>query len=177
MDEKGKSQLIKKVFEKDAKTRGILLIYAITIEMLIADIVSIHYCPDEERRHSMYSSVLRQLNFRAKIDIFKKILQTYYLDIFKQYKENFDIFKKIKAIQELRNTLAHSMSNITDSFLEDYSEDSSEDYIPLVNYKRNGKKEIIKLTKTKINNEINNCTSVIIKLNIIQEKIKRRCCK
>jgi hypothetical protein len=167
MEERDEEQIIRYLFVKDFNARGPILISAVTIEMLMADIISIHYCLEEKRRLSLFSSVLNRFEFNVKRDIFKEMLKTWYPDIYKQYK---GIFREIINIEEFRNKLAHAMSNITDDTLKNYSNESNPS---IFYYKKNGEKEILELTEAKMNEEKQKSIDIIKALNVIRGIIKK----
>jgi hypothetical protein len=66
----------------DMTMRGVYLSHVITIEELIKDIISYHFCSDEDRRKQSVSLILngRDYTFASGIEILEKLLDIHYHD-------------------------------------------------------------------------------------------------
>ncbi|GAH13880.1 unnamed protein product, partial [marine sediment metagenome] len=128
-----KSQQIDHLYDVSKEIRGRFLDQAIPIEMLIDDIISWHFCPEDTRQSLFFSLVSPKLTFSNKIKILETILQIYYPDLVKKHQ---NLIKEINKIRDFRNRIAHSLLDASDEFLEK----GYNDRIRLVFY-RNGEKK------------------------------------
>jgi hypothetical protein len=149
-----------------AQVRGPFLEQAIAMDILISDILSQHFCANEERRTLLYSLILADMNFSSRIDKLKRLLKIHYEDLSLKYPE---LFSDLTAIREFRNDLAHDALDTSDEVLQDREMDR----IYLLSHK-NGKRQRRMVTAEEVRTWFRRCTKVIMALVFIQGEIVRR---
>jgi len=157
---------INRVYNLSKEIRGRFLDQAIPIEMLIDDIISWHFCPEETRRSLFFSLMAPELTFSTKIKILKAILELRYPDLLKEHPK---LIGEIKKIKKLRNKLAHSMLDSSEEFLEKRYDDR----IRLIFYKKGEKKHLI-LKVDDIRERLKACSRVLLALVDIQKGASQR---
>jgi hypothetical protein len=153
------------IFELSKKIRGSYLDNAIAIEMIIADIISNHFCPNEEKRSLFFTLVLNNSGFNLsnKINMLKNILNLKYHDLFENHPTLFD---KLNNIRIFRNKLAHSFLDTS----EEYLSKNVTNQIQL-EYFKNGQKLHQEITLSEINDKLAENSKTIIELVAIQKEI------
>lgn len=160
------SELVKQAdveYKLATRIRAPFLEQAIVIDRLIADIISQHFCPDEEKRTLFFSLITNgiTLSFHASINVFEKLLKLCYPDLYEKH-----LFKKLDTIRNFRNRIAHSMLDTSEEFLaKGYT-----DRIRLVVH-MDGKQKHQTITNKDINERLGKCTEVILALVNIQKEV------
>lgn len=157
---------INRVYDLSKEIRGRFLDQAIPIEMLIDDIISWHFCPEETRRSLFFSLVTPKLTFSTKIKILKTILELRYPDLLKEYLK---LMGEIEKIKNLRNKFAHSMLDASEEFLEK----GYDDRIRLIFYKK-GEKKYLVVKVDDIWERLKTCSRVLLALVNIQKGVSQR---
>ncbi len=154
------------LYDLSKEIRGSFLDQAIAIEMLITDIISRHFCPEEARRSLFFSLVPPELTFSTKIRILETILELCYPDLLEKYPT---LIKEIKKIKNFRNRVAHSMLDTTEEFLKK----KYNDRIGLESYKK-GRKRYLILTVGEKQERLKACTPVVRALIDVQNEVIQR---
>lgn len=157
---------INRIYNLSKEIRGRFLDQAIPIEMLIDDIISWHFCPEDTRQSLFFSLVSPKLTFSTKIQILKTILQLRYPDLLKEYPK---LIGEIKELKNLRNKFAHSMLDASEEFLEK----GYDDRIRLIFYKK-GKKKYLVVKVDDILERLKTCSRVLLALVNIQKGVRQR---
>lgn len=134
---------IKKYEELAAKIRATFLEQAISIDSIISDIISTHFCYEEEKRAQLFSLISNYITFSIKIKILNELLKFCYPDIIKKLPK---IRTELNEIRKFRNRIVHSQ---LDSFFA-LTKKQSQDGIRVIYYE-NGEKKYWEITKTDIN--------------------------
>ncbi len=144
---------------------------AIAIELLVGDIISRHFCPEEERHSLLFSLVINEtdLTFSSKINIFSQLLQLKYPDLLNRYPKVIDDLEKVRRF---RNRIAHAMLDATEEFLGK----KYEDRIQLVYYKGGEEKKQV-VTEKEILERLKGCSQLVLALSDMQAEIERRVSK
>lgn len=162
--EEGKQ--LQQLYQLAKEIRGPYLDQAITIELLVGDIISQHFCPEEDRRNLFFSLVISELNFFAKIRILEKLLELRYPDLVKKHPT---IISELEKVRSFRNRIAHSMLDTSDEFLaKGYT-----DRIQLDIYK-DGKRKQQVVTRAEINERLATCTRLVLVLRDIRKEVIQR---
>lgn len=86
---RNRKNLLEKLYERDYSIRGKYLISASSLDSLIRDIISYHFCPpdQDERRGQFISLVLEQhlQESHSVLSILEKIISMNYSDQLKKY--------------------------------------------------------------------------------------------
>jgi hypothetical protein len=94
------------VYELSMHIRGPFMDQAIWIDVLIADIVTYYFCPDEGRRSLLRSEVFSGASsFSKNINLLKVVIEQSFISFKVQ---NPDLIKQLDELREFRNKLAHA---------------------------------------------------------------------
>lgn len=157
---------LNRVFNLSKEIRGSFLDQAIPIEMLIDDIISHHFCPEEARRIFFFSITTPEISFSNKIKILETILKNSYPDLIEKHSE---LFREIRKVKDFRNRIAHSILDTTDAFLKK----KYGDRIRLEFYKKGEKKHLV-IKLDDMRRRLVACSNVVLSLKHIQEEVIRR---
>ena len=82
------------------RIRGSYLAHVIPIEGLVKDIISYHFCSDEDRRKQFVSLILngRDYTFASGIETLEKLLDMHYHDLIQRYPKIVNDLNKIREI-------------------------------------------------------------------------------
>lgn len=153
----------------DMTIRGAYLAHVIPIEELVKDIISYHFCSDEDRRKQFISLILngRDYTFAHGIEILEKILDIHYHDLIQRYPK---LVNDLNKTRRLRNELAHSMLDTSDKFLaKNYS-----DRIRLISYDDRGQTNYIDITRSEIDERLEDCIDIQFALVDIRVEVRDR---
>jgi len=165
-----KNKQLAKLNQFDITIRGSYLSTVISIEQLISDIISYHFCPNEDKRKQFVSLILnnnRNLVFSYSIDILERILILHYADLIQQYP---NLINELRKIRNYLNWLAHSILDTSEEFL---AKDLT-DTIRLISYGDNGETNYRELTRTEIDERLEDCISVHFMLVYIRMEVRER---
>jgi hypothetical protein len=154
------------VFNMAAQVRGPFLEQAIFIERIIDDIVSNHFCLDENRRNLFFSLVMPEIIFSKKIEILKQLLNSCYPDLGKKHPK---LIKDLDNIRDFRNEIAHAMLDTSDEFMSK----KCLDRIQFKSFKK-GQTKPDEVTSENIKEKLKDCTRIILMLGEIQSEVKKR---
>lgn len=158
-----KEKQLLKLDELTKEIRGSFLSQAIAIENFVGDVITFHFCLEENRQNLFFSLVTGEISFSRKIKILKKILEIEYPELLK---ENTELINNLDKIKRFRNTLVHSMLDNSDDFLEK----KHQDRIRVVYYK-DGEKKTRTITRKENIERLKECTKTIIALVNIRKQI------
>jgi len=158
---------IRKLLSLSEKIRGSLLDLAIYNEGILSNIISQHFCPDDDRRALLFTLILNSadLKFSTKIEIFKNLLKLQYQSLIPKYP---NVIKKLDRLRDFRNKLVHSILDTSDDFLAKQATDR----IRLIQYK--GGREIkFEITINERNKKAEEWEELTYTLLNIQNEIKK----
>jgi hypothetical protein len=165
-----KNKKLAKLNQFDAIIRGAYFSTVIPIQQLVGDIISYHFCPDEDKRKQFVSLILnsnRDYTFSYSIDILERILLLHYADLLQEYPT---LINELGKIRNYLNWLAHSMLDTSDEFL---AKDLT-DTIRLISYGNNGETNYRELTRTEIDERLEDCINVHFMLVYIRMEVRER---
>lgn len=165
------SELAKRIdaqYSLSAEIRAPFLEQAIAIDRLVADIISQHFCPNEEKRNLFFSLITNgtTITFSASINMLKTLLKVCYPDLDDKHSE---LIRELEKIRDFRNRIAHSMLDTSDEYLEK----GYTDRIRLV-FHRDGEQKHQIITKDEIRKRLAACTKVVYALIDIQKEVIAR---
>jgi len=157
-----------KLYKRDVKYRGRVLTLSITIEHILSEIISHHFCSNEYQRNLMFSLILTEsgLMFKKKILIFKKLMELQYSDLLKKYPELVD---SLEDVRDFRNKLAHFMLDTSEETIRK----NAKEQINLI-YHKNGRKHPITISKDKFFKKWEACNTVIKTLIKVRKEVEQR---
>jgi len=157
-----------RVFEQAKDVRGRFLEQAIFIENLIGDIISWHFCPEEDRRHLLFSLIINDVNFTfsSKIKVLKQLLKLRYPELGEKYPK---MIKELKKVMEFRNKAAHRMLDSSEQFLAK----KLTDRIQLVYFKDGQEKREV-VTVKDMQERLKACSRLVLVIVDIQSEVIKR---
>jgi hypothetical protein len=160
---------VAKVMKLDMIIRGAYLAHVIPIEELVKDIISYHFCSDEEKRKQFISLILngRDYTFSFGIEILEKLLDISYHDLIKRFPKLIDDLNKIR---KFRNWLAHSALDTSDQFLSK----NHTDKIRLISYDEIGQTNYRDISRDEIDERLEDCLDIHFDLVDIRVEVRDR---
>ena len=161
--------LLEKLSERDASIRGRFLISASSLDSLIRDIISYHFCPpgQDEKRGQFISLILEQHIQKSHVilDILEKIVTLNYSDQLKKYPA---LFKDLRGVSDY--TLWISSAKLDTSHASDFT--GQEDVIRLSYYDQNGELRQKDVSLEQIEERISDCSNLHFALEDIRSEIR-----
>jgi hypothetical protein len=161
--------LVEKLVKRDVTIRGRYLISVSSLDSLIRDIISYHFCPpdQDEKRGQFISLILEQHLLKSHIisDILEKIVTLNYSDQLKKYP---DLFKDLRSVSDY--TLWISNANLDTSPAFDFTD--QEDVIRLSYYDQNGGLRHKEISLEQIEEKISDCSNLHFALEDIRSEIR-----
>ena len=161
--------LLEKLIERDASIRGRYLIIASSLDSLIRDIISYHFCPpgQDEKRGQFISLILEQHIQKSQYisDILEKIVTLNYSDQLKKYPA---LFKDLRSISDY--TLWLSGAKLDTSHTPDSTDQM--DIIRLSYYDQNGELCYKNVSLEHIEERISDCSNLQFALEDIRSEIR-----
>lgn len=164
--------LIEKLHERDFSIRGKYLISVSSLNSLIRDIISYHFCPpgQDERRGQFISLILEQLlqESHSILGILEKIISINYPDQLRKYPALFD---DLRGISDYTLWLSNAILDTSQS-LPDNTE--LEDGIRLTYYDQKGVLCHRDVSQEQIEERLSDCSNLHFALEDIRSEIKDR---
>ena len=163
--------LVEKLHQRDSMMRGSYLTDVSSLESLIRDIISHHFCTPgvEEKRQQFISILLEAYLRKASItDLLEKIISNDYPDLLKEYPR---LFEDLRRINEYSAWLYSATLDTSNAFLDGVELD---DAIRLTYYDQNGSKRQKDITKEEIEERLSDCSNVHFALEDIRSEIRDR---
>jgi|ERR671918_229026 hypothetical protein len=161
--------LLEKLSERDASIRGRYLISASSLDSLMRDIISYHFCPpgQDEKRGQFISLILEQHLLKPHIisDILEKIVTLNYSDQLKKYPA---LFIDLRGVSDY--TLWISSAKLDTSRASDIT--GQEDVIGLSYYDQNGELRHNDVSLEQIEERISDCSNLHFALEDIRSEIR-----
>jgi hypothetical protein len=161
--------LLEKLNERDASIRGRYLISASSLDSLIRDIISYHFCPpgQDEKRGQFISLILEQHIQKSQSisEILEKIITLNYSDQLKKYPA---LFKDLRGISDY--TLWLSGARLDTSHTPN-SKDQM-DTIRFLYYDQNGELCYKNVSLEHIEERISDCSNLHFALEDIRSEIR-----
>lgn len=162
---------VEKLHQRDSMMRGSYLTDVSSLESLIRDIISHHFCTPgvEEKRQQFISILLEAYLPKASItDLLEKIISNDYPDLLKEYPR---LFEDLRRINEYSAWIYSARLDTSNSFLDGVELD---DAIRLTYYDQNGSKRQKDITKEEIEERLSDCSNVHFALEDIRSEIRDR---
>ena len=161
--------LLEKLNERDASIRGRYLISTSSLDSLIRDIISFHFCPpsQDDKRRQFISLILQQHIQKSQsiLDILEKIVTLNYSDQLKKYPA---LFKDLRGIAEY--TLWLSGAKLDTSYASNSTDQI--DIIRLSYYDQNGEMCYKNVSLEHIEERISDCSNLQFALEDIRSEIR-----
>ena len=161
--------LVEKLYQIDSMIRGMYLTKVSSLELLVRDIISYHFCTPgaDEKRHQFETLLLNvYLPKVSLMEILEKIMSNNYPDLLKEYPSLFD---DIRRINEYSVWLYSASLDTSSSFLGNAEFD---DTIRLTYFDLNGEKRQRDVTKEEIEERLSDCFNVHFALEDIRSEIR-----
>ena len=125
----------RKLHEAVRQIRGRLLNHVAVIDVEIGLILASYFCSSEAKRDRLMSDVFSDPSYglRRKSALLKRIVESNFADILRDYEEQFSKFGKLR---KFRNVLAHSMIDVSEG-----AHRSSEHQVGFVTF-RNAERQV-----------------------------------
>jgi hypothetical protein len=164
--------LLEKLHERDFSIRGKYLISVSSLNSLIRDIISYHFCPpgQDERRGQFISLILEQLlqESHSILGILEKIISINYPDQLRKYPA---LFEDLRGISDYTLWLSNAILDTSQS-LPDNTE--LEDVVRLTYYDQNGGLCHRDVSQEQIEERLSDCSNLHFALEDIRSEIKDR---
>ena len=166
----GTNESASRLVEYDTAIRGAYLAYIISIDGLIKDIISYHFCSDEDKRKQFLSLILNGKNyytFSFGIKILQKLLSLHYQDLTERYPR---LINDLDITRKYRDWLIHSILDTSHEFLEM----NHTDRIRLISYDDKGQANYKEVTRSEIDERLEDCINIHFALLDIRMEVKDR---
>jgi hypothetical protein len=164
--------LLEKLHERDFSIRGKYLISVSSLNSLIRDIISYHFCPpgQDERRGQFISLILEQLlqESHSILGILEKIISINYPDQLRKYPA---LFEDLRGISDYTLWLSNAILDTSQS-LPDNTE--LEDVVRLTYYDQMGGLCHRDVSQEQIEERLSDCSNLHFALEDIRSEIKDR---
>jgi len=170
--ERNRKILLEKLHERDFSIRGKYLISVSSLNSLIRDIISYHFCPpgQDERRGQFISLILEQLpqESHSILDILEKIISINHPDQLRKYPA---LFEDLRGISDYTLWLSNAILDTSQS-LPDNTE--LEDVVRLTYYDQIGGLCHRDVSQEQIEERLSDCSNLHFALEDIRSEIKDR---
>lgn len=160
---------LEKLKEHDASIRGKYLVSALSLNSLIRDIISYHFCPpgQDDRRGQFISLILEQHLQESRIisEILEKILTLNYSDQLKKYPR---LFKDLQLISDYTLWLSNAVLNTA----HEPNFTDHEDLVRFSYYDQKGELRHKDVTSEEIEERISDCHNLHFALEDIRSEIR-----
>lgn len=167
-----RKSLLEKLHERDSSIRGKYLINASSLDSLIRDIISYHFCPPDrnERRGEFISLILEQNMHepRSILGILEKIISMNYPDQLSKYPR---LFEDLREISDYNMWLSRATLDTSQSLPEDTD---LGDVIRLTYYDQKGVLCHKDVTQEQLEEKLSDCYNVHFALEDIRSEIRDR---
>ena len=99
---------------ESSRYRGRVVEMSIYLELILANVLSQYFAKDD-KKELLNSMVFDRMDLQRKLNIFKKIVKTQHLELWKSEQTN---LKKIDNLITFRNNIAHSVLNSSPEYLD-----------------------------------------------------------
>ena len=168
--ERNRKNLLEKLHERDFSMRGKCLISVSSLNSLIRDIISYHFCPpgQDERRGQFISLILEQLlqESHSILGILEKIISMNYPDQLRKYPA---LFEDLRGISDYTLWLSNAILDTSQS-LPDNTE--LEDVVRLTYYDQKGVLCHRDVSQEQIEERLSDCSNLHFALEDIRSEIK-----
>lgn len=168
--ERNRKNLLEKLHERDFSIRGKYLISVSSLDSLIRDIISYHFCPpgQDERRGQFISLILEQhlQESHSVLSILEKIISMNYSDQLKKYPA---LFEDLWGISDYTLWLSSAILDTSKSLPDDTEQ---VDGINLTYYDQNGVLCHKEVSQEQIEEKLSDCSNLHFALEDIRSEIK-----
>ena len=160
---RNRKNLLEKLYERDYSIRGKYLISASSLDSLVRDIISYHFCPpgQDERRGQFISLILEQhlQESHSVLNILEKIISMNYSDQLKKYPA---LFEDLRGISDYTLWLSSAILDNTEL----------EDVIRLTYYDQSGVLCHREVSQEQIEEKLSDCSNLHFALEDIRSEIR-----
>jgi hypothetical protein len=169
--EQNQKALLEKLRQRDFMFRGMYLTNISSLESLVRDIISHHFCTpgmDEKRQQFISIFLDAYLPMASITNLLEKIISNDYPDLLKEYPS---LFEDLRRISEYSAWLYSSALDTSHSYLNSTNLD---DAVRLTYYDQNGGKRQKDVTKEEIEERLSDCSNIHFALEDIRSEIRDR---
>jgi len=164
-----------KLVEYDVNIRGALFVNLVSIDGIIKEIISHHFCSDDSSEDKRKQFISLFLNGRSSISIetihiLEEILKHNYPDLDQEYSK---LVNELKEIVGFGNWLSHSNLDISKGYLAKLNF-ANEDRIQLISYDSTGRTNYREITKTEMDEKLVDCLDIYLALEDILSEVRDR---
>lgn len=166
---RNRKNLLEKLYERDYSIRGKYLISASSLDSLIREIISYHFCPpgQDERRGQFISLILEQhQESHSSLNILEKIISMNYSDQLKKYPA---LFEDLRGISDYTLWLSSAILDTSKSLPGDTE---LEDVIRLTYYDQSGVLCHMEVSQEQIEEKLSDCSNLHFALEDIRSEIR-----
>ncbi len=163
--------MVEKLRQRDSMIRGMYLTNVSSLESLVREIISIHFCtPGTDEKRQQFISILLNVHLPRAfiIDLMEKIISNDYPDLLKEYPR---LSEDLRKINEYSAWLYSAALDTSHSYLNSAELD---DTIRLTYYDLNGGKRQKDVTKEEIEERLSDCSNIHFALEDIRSEIRDR---
>lgn len=152
--------------EKASHIRGRIIDGTISVEMKLADTLSVFFNHDEIKQKFILSSVFTNagLSFASKAHILSEVLAQFFPQLLKLYPS---ISDEINSLVKLRSLIDHSMADTSQDFIRHRHEDRVQ-----LTYFTEGQKKLMTMTDEDFNAHMRTISVVLIALDHIKSGMR-----
>ena len=174
-DGENTNKLLAKLTEFDTNIRGAYLVNLISIRGIIKEVISYHFCSDNDGDDKRKQFVSVFLNDRYSfsfdiIDILEEILKHNYSDLIQEYSK---LTNRLKEMIKFGNWLSCSNLDMSKEYLAKH-DFMNEDKIQLVSYDNIGHTNYKEITKTEMDERLVDCLDIYLALEDIRAEVRDR---
>ncbi|HEY7570499.1 MAG TPA: hypothetical protein VH796_03935 [Nitrososphaeraceae archaeon] len=172
---KNTNEPLAKIVEYDVNIRGAFFVNLVSIDGIIKEIISHHFCSDggsEEKRMQFISLILneRTLTTPETIHMLEEILKNNYPDLNQEYSK---FVNELKEIVEFGKWLSHSNLDISKGYIAKL-DFTNEDRIQLISCDSTGHTNYKEITKAEMDEKLVDCLDVYLALEEIRAEVRDR---
>ena len=169
--DQGNKALLEKLYQRDSMIRGMYLTKVSSLESLVRDIISHHFCtPGVDGKRQQFVSILLNVYLPriSLTEILEKIISNDYSDLLKEYPR---LFEDVRRIDEYSGWLYSASLDTSQTFLD---KSELDDTIRLIYFDQNGDKRQKDVTREEIEERLSDCFNVHFALEDIRSEIRDR---
>jgi hypothetical protein len=164
-----------KLTEFDVNIRGAFFVNFVSIDGIIKEIISYHFCSDSESEDKRKQFISLFLNGRRSVSletlhILEEILKHNYPDLIQQYSK---LVNELREIMNFGNWLFCSNLDISKGYLTKM-DFTNEDKIQLISYDSTGHTNYREITKAEIDEKLVDCLEIYLTLEDILAEVRDR---
>jgi hypothetical protein len=172
---KNTNKPLAKLTEFDVNIRGAFFVNLVSIDGIIKEIISYHFCSDSGREDKRKQFISLFLNDRCSISletlhILEEILTHNYPDLIQEYSK---LGNELREIITFGNWLSYSNLDISKGYLAKL-DFTNEDKIQLISYDSTGHTNYREITKAEMDERLVDCLDIYLALEDILAEVRDR---